>query len=95
MSPAIGLLELDILIPTSQSLKDKRQVIRSLKDKIRSKLNVSVAEVGYIDLYQRAHLGIITISVDRAHAEKRLQSALEIAGKQSGAEIIEEQIQWL
>ena len=68
----VGLLTLELYIPQARSLKDKRMVLRSVKDRLK-KFNVAVAEVGHQDLWQRAALGIVTISdsteaVDRALA---------------------------
>ena len=58
----VGLLTLDIHIPDAQSLKDKRQVIRSLKDKLRRQFNVAVAELDHHDLWQRSVVGVVTAS---------------------------------
>ena len=58
----IGLLTLEIHIPDARSLKDKRQVLRSLKDRLRAHFNVAVAELDQQDAWQRATLGIVSIS---------------------------------
>jgi len=63
----IGLLTLELHFPGARSLKDKRQVLRRLKDRVRA-LNVSVAEVAHQDLWQRARLGIAAqVRRRRAH----------------------------
>jgi hypothetical protein len=67
----IALLSIELFLPGSQSLKDKRMVLRRLKDRL-SKFNVSVAEVEHQDLWQRAGIGIVTISTSQAHAEREL-----------------------
>jgi uncharacterized protein len=72
----IGLLTLEILIPEAHSLKEKRFVLRSLKDRLR-KFNVSVAECEHQDLWQRATLGIVSISSDHLVLEKTLNSVVE------------------
>ncbi len=54
----VGALELEIFIPGSGSLKDKRKVVKSLCDRIRSRFNVSVAEIDFQDKWQRAVLGV-------------------------------------
>ena len=58
----IGRLTLELEIPHAQSLKDRRQVVRSLKDKLRHGFNVSVAELDDASLWNRATLGIVAIS---------------------------------
>ncbi len=68
----VGLLTLELHIPHAQSLKDKRVVLRSVKDRLK-KFNIAVAEVDHQDLWQRATLGVVTIgesteAVDRALA---------------------------
>jgi uncharacterized protein len=76
---AIALLTLDIHIPHAQSLKDKRMVVRSLKDKLRSKFNVAVAEVDHQDLWQRTQLSVVTVGSNEAYLNQMLQHALEEA----------------
>ena len=57
----VGVLEATFYIPGSHSLKDRRRVIRSIKDRTRHRFNVSVAEVGELDLHQRATLGVALV----------------------------------
>lgn len=61
----IAHLTIELRIEGAHSLKDKRQVLRSMKDKLRHEFNVSVAEVDITDLWQRATLGIVSISDSR------------------------------
>jgi uncharacterized protein YlxP (DUF503 family) len=68
----IGLLTLEIHIPDARSLKDKRQVLRSLKDRLRAHFNVAIAELEHQDLWQRAKVGIVSISGDGKHLEESL-----------------------
>ena len=58
----VGLLTLELHIPDAQSLKDKRQVLRSLKDKLRREFNVAVAELDHQDVWQRSVVGVVTLS---------------------------------
>lgn len=60
----VASLRIDMMIPGSTSLKDKRHAIRSLRDRIRSRFNVSVAEIDHQDLWQRAALGIAVVSAN-------------------------------
>ena len=71
---AIGVLTLDLRLEDSHSLKDKRHVVQSLKDRLRHKFNVAVAEIDHQDTWQRATLAAVTVSGDRLFAEKLLQS---------------------
>ncbi len=75
----VALLELDLHIPHAHSLKDKRMAVRSLKDRLRKRFNVSVSEVDYQDLWQRAAIGVVSIGPDSAYLERQLALALEEA----------------
>jgi uncharacterized protein YlxP (DUF503 family) len=68
----IGLLEARLSLPGARSLKDKRQVIKSLKDRVRQRVNVSVAEVDHQDLWQSAALAFVTVAAERVTVEQRL-----------------------
>jgi uncharacterized protein YlxP (DUF503 family) len=68
----IGLLQAKLSIPDSRSLKDKRQVLRSLKDRAVNKWNVSVAEVDHQDIWQSAVLAFVTVAAEKVVVEKRL-----------------------
>jgi len=69
----IGLLTLDLHFPGARSLKDKRQSLRSLETRIKNRFNVSVAEVEYQDLWQRARLAVVSVNTDHVHLESTLQ----------------------
>lgn len=77
----IALLTLDIHIPHAQSLKDKRMVVRSLKDRLRAKFNVSVSEVDHQDLWQRSQVSVVTVGPDEKFLHKVLEQAAEEAEK--------------
>lgn len=72
----VALLSLELFLPMSQSLKDKRLVLRRLKDRLGA-LNVAVAEVAHQDLWQRAGLGVVTVASSDAVAEETLTAALD------------------
>jgi len=93
--PTIGVLTLEMVLQNSHSLKDKRHVVKSLKDRLRSKFNVAVAEIGYQDLWQRALVSAVTVASDRAHAEKVLQSAEEEAAALLGSELTGTTVEWI
>ena len=73
----IGLLQLDVHIPYAHSLKDKRMALRSLKDRLRKRYNVSIAELDHQDLWQRAAVGIVSIGPDAGYLETQLNLALD------------------
>ena len=70
----IGVLTLELRLPQAHSLKEKRHEVKSLKDRLRHKFNVAVAEIDYQDLWQRALVAAVTVSSDRQHAELVLQA---------------------
>jgi uncharacterized protein YlxP (DUF503 family) len=75
----IALLTIDIHIPHAQSLKDKRMVIRRVKDRLRSKFNVAVSEVDHQDLWQRSQVSVVTVGSDDSYVQQTLQLALDEA----------------
>ena len=68
----IGYLELDLHFPHARSLKDKRRALRSIKDRLRSQFNVSVAELDFQDTWQRAKVGVAAIGGQPALVEQVL-----------------------
>lgn len=68
----IGVVTASISIPESRSLKEKRSVLRRLKDRILNKMNVSVAEVGKQDLWQSADLAFVTVGSSSDIVQKRI-----------------------
>jgi uncharacterized protein YlxP (DUF503 family) len=71
----VGLLTIELHIPGARSLKEKRMVLRGLKDRIR-KFNIAVAEVEFHDLWQRAGLSVVTVSADERHADRELAAVV-------------------
>lgn len=72
----IAILHVELHIPYAQSLKDKRMVLRRVKDRLQ-KFNVAVAEVEHHDLWQRARLGVVAISTTAEHVERELAAAAD------------------
>jgi len=72
----VGLLSLELFIADAQSLKDKRMVLRAVKDRLR-RFNVAVSEVEHQALWLRAGLGVVTIAGSEALASRELQGALD------------------
>lgn len=74
----VGVCTVELWIPESQSLKDKRQVLHSVKDRLRGKFNLSIAEVDGQDLWQKAVLGMACVANDGGHVEQVLEQALNL-----------------
>ncbi len=73
----IGVLQVEIHIPTSHTLKDKRSVVKSLKDQIHGRFNVAVAEVDADEKWQRATLGMSTVGEGRTYVQEVLKQVSE------------------
>jgi hypothetical protein len=69
---AVILLTVEIFTQNHHSLKDKRQVLHSIRDRLHQRFNVSVAETDYLDKWQRSQLSIVSVGQDRVEVEARL-----------------------
>jgi uncharacterized protein YlxP (DUF503 family) len=88
----IAYLTLELHIEAAHSLKDKRQVVRSLKDRLRNSFNISIAEIEVTDLWQRATLGIVSISDSRDYLAGLMRNVEDAATRQAnnlGAEVVD------
>ena len=68
----VGVCRIELELPASRSLKDKRHVVRSIVDRVRSRFNVAIAEVDHNDSWQLATIGITCVSNDPRHANEML-----------------------
>lgn len=96
--PLIAFLTLELHIEAAQSLKDKRQVVRSLKDRLRASFNVSVAELESSPVWNRATLGIVSISDSRDYLDGLMKNAERAATRianNHGAEITDSFVEYL
>jgi len=84
----VGLLTLELHIAEAQSLKDKRQILRSLKDRLRRKFNVAVAELDFEDTWQRSIVGVATLANEEQLVEESLQNVLAEAVRELGPVLI-------
>jgi len=80
----VGVAVFEIHMPFSRSLKEKRQVVRSVRDRLRSRQELSVAEVALQDLHQRARIAVSMVSGDRGLIEQAFQSAQDVAADCEG-----------
>lgn len=85
----VGLVTWELHLSGCQSLKDKRRVLKSLKDRLHRTLNVSVAETAHHDLWQRAEVSCCVVAVDRRHADSVLTAADNEVLRHASARIID------
>ena len=91
----IGVMRLTLFLPENHSLKGKRQVLRAIKDRVRNKFNVSIAEAGDHDLWQRALLGISQVGTDQAFVDAALREVVRAIDDMQIAELGEERVEFL
>ena len=92
----IAKLTVEISIPHAQSIKDRRQVLRSIKDKLRHGFNVGIAELDDANLWNRATLGLVAISGSSAYLAGQMQElddALHRLTNTLGAEILDSYVE--
>jgi len=85
----VGVMRLELEIPGARSLKDKRQVVRSFKERVKARLSVSIAEVGHHDKLQRATFGVAVVSGDAVVCEELLGRVTSLAGSLPNALLID------
>jgi uncharacterized protein YlxP (DUF503 family) len=85
----VGVLRLVLHLPSAHSLKDKRQVVRSFKDKVRARLHLSVAEVGNADRLQVATLAVSAVSADSSVCYEQLANARNLAAQHASALLVD------
>ncbi len=93
--PSVGVITLELRLDESHSLKDKRHYVKGLKDRLRTKFNVAVAEIDHQELWQRGLVAVVTVSSDRTHAEQVLQSVEREAALLLGPLLVEVTTEWL
>jgi len=91
----ILLITLELHIPLAHSLKDKRSQIKSLKDRISHHFNVSIAEIDFLDDWQRAMFGICIINNDKSYLDKQYSLIETMVIDFSGLEIAKITREWL
>jgi uncharacterized protein YlxP (DUF503 family) len=94
----IAFLTLELHIEAAQSLKDKRQVLRSLKDRLRGSFNVSVAELDPSSLWNRATIGVVSVSDSRDYLDglmKNVERAATRIANNHGADVSDSFVEYL
>lgn len=85
----VGILRIELFIPESASLKSKRFAIKSIKDRLRSRFNVSVAEVDNGDKWQRASLGVAAVSNETRHIDSIMSNVMNLVHGDRRVEVLE------
>lgn len=85
----VGIITWELHLAGCRSLKEKRQVVKSLKDRLHHRFNVSAAETAHHDLWQRAELTVCVVATDRGHAERVLREADRLVEAADGARIVD------
>jgi uncharacterized protein YlxP (DUF503 family) len=95
VSVVVGLCTIELFLADSQSLKDKRQVLSSLKDRLRQRFNLTVAEIEAQDLWQKAVLAFACVANDRRHVNQVLDQALNLVKSNPVIEIVQSRVELL
>lgn len=91
----IGTCMVEIMIHDSNSLKDKRQVVKSIIGKLKSRFNISVAEVDLNEKWRLSVIGFACVTNDTVHANQQISNVLKFIERDTRVEIIDEQIEIL
>jgi uncharacterized protein len=88
-TPVIGLLSIEMHHPQSRSLKEKRMVVKAVKDRLRRRFNVAVAETGFQELWQRSMLSAVSVSSERRGLESLLESMARDVEERQSSEVVD------
>ncbi len=91
----IALLTVELYIPGASSLKEKRMVVRGIKDRISHHYNVSIAELDFQDKWQRARLGIVQIGNDFKYVEKNMQAIFRLIDGNGLAQVVDHHLEFI
>ena len=90
----VAVLKISLSIPQADSLKDKRRVLKSVKDKLRNRYNISVAEIGDQDIWKTARLGVAVISTDSGYANGVISKVQDFCGNLRDAIMTDCELEW-
>lgn len=85
----VGVLTVDLAVLDARSLKDKRRVIKSIKDRVRNRYNVSVSEVDLQDVMKRSRLGIAMVAVETRAVHSQFDQIVDLIRATRGATLID------
>ena len=89
----VGMMKITLHVHDNRSLKGKRKIVRSIVDKVKHKFNVSIAEVGSNDKWQRIELGVSAVGNDRRHIDSSLNNILAYMEGLYLAEIVDSSVE--
>ncbi len=89
----IGILKIEIFLDNNRSLKEKRRILKSLKDKIRNRFNVSICEIAYHEKWQMSALAIVCVGNSSRKINSNLSNILESIYKLNTVEVINSEIE--
>ena len=87
----VGVCRLTVLVAYSHSLKQKRGAVRKIKDRVRAKFGLDVAEVGGLDTWQRAVLGFSVVANDRRHVDSVMERVVQFVGDTGVGELTDDE----
>ena len=85
----VGVLTVELAIYDARSLKDKRRVVVSLKERLRNRFNVSVTEVGYMDTPKRCRLGVAVVSQESRAVHSQLDKIVDVVHRTGGLSLLD------
>jgi uncharacterized protein YlxP (DUF503 family) len=91
----VGILTLEIELPYSHSLKEKRAVLQKIRDRLRARFNVALAELDHQDVWQHATLGVVSISSSQTVLESTFRQVLEESEKILGQDVASHDLEFL
>ena len=89
----VGVCTVELFLPNNASLKDKRRVLKSLKDKLKQRFNISVAEVDEQELWQKSVLGMACVSNEKRYVNEVLDKAVDMIHRTPMVEIVRHQLE--
>lgn len=90
-----GICELEMILFETNSLKEKRMIIKSIVKRIQSRFNVSIAEVGYNDLWGRSEVGFACVSTETKHVNQMLDSIIYFIENDGRVEIVRKETEYV
>ncbi|MFH1335908.1 MAG: DUF503 domain-containing protein [Candidatus Zixiibacteriota bacterium] len=91
----VGIANIEIHIPESGSLKSKRHFLKRIKDRVKNRFNVSIAEVDHNDLWQRTTLGVSVVANEQQFANQVLSQVVEFISREQGIQILDYSMNFL
>lgn len=88
----IGLLTLEIYMPYSHSLKEKRKTLNKIKDRLKKKFNIAFAELEYLNKWQRSKIGVVTLNNQKIMIEKIFQKIIRELEENIDGEILQKEL---